>query len=134
MLVPDTNAIQKHLNQIRELPEQDDPAIFGLPANIDSSVQRFNSNKVIESLKTLQAVSSEELRFDREKWAQLLKPVMKTWSSIYKQSEFSQIQIKPEHLASPDPIIAFTFMEMHNALLTLNVVAETMQGIKDVFF
>lgn len=59
---------------------------------------------------------------------------MKTWSSIYKPAEFSQIQIKPEHLASPDPICAFAFMEMHNALLTLNLVAETMQGIKDVFF
>ena len=51
--MPDTNAVQKHLNQIRELPEQDDPGMFGLPANIDSSVQRFNSGKVIDSLKAL---------------------------------------------------------------------------------
>ena len=44
---------------IRQLPEQDDPAMFGLPANIDASVQRFNSSKVIDALKCLQAVSSE---------------------------------------------------------------------------
>jgi len=36
---------------IASLPEQDTPTIFGLPTNIDRSVQRFNSSQVLAQLK-----------------------------------------------------------------------------------
>jgi dynein heavy chain 2 len=55
---------------ISKVPESDTPALFGLPANIDRSVQRFNSAGVIAQLKTLAAASAEELRFDKRRWNQ----------------------------------------------------------------
>ena len=79
-------------------------------------------------------MSSEELRFDRQKWGELLKPVMRGWQRMYKPGDFSNIQIKPAHLTNTDPVAAFVFMEMHNALSTLSTVAESMQGIQQVFF
>lgn len=53
--------------------------MFGLPTNIDRSVQRFNSTQVITSLKSLSAVSAEELRFDKEKWTEQLSPILQLW-------------------------------------------------------
>ena len=44
--------------------------MFGLPSNIARSVQRFNSGQVILQLKSLSAVSEENLRFDKEKWTE----------------------------------------------------------------
>jgi len=52
------------------LPQTDVPEIFGLPSNIDRSVQRFNSNNVISDLESLAAASAQELRFDKEKWTE----------------------------------------------------------------
>jgi len=60
------------------------PQLFGLPDNIDRSVQRFNSQRVISQLKSLAAVSSSELRFDKEKWSKILGPVCQLWQTIYK--------------------------------------------------
>lgn len=63
------------MNVINQLPENDNPLLFGLPTNIDRSVQRFNSTQVISQLKSLQAASAKELRFDKEKWSQQLGPI-----------------------------------------------------------
>ena len=49
--------------------------LFGLPANIDRSVQRFNSLQVINKLKSLAAISAEELRFDKDTWGKQLGPI-----------------------------------------------------------
>ena len=68
MAVPKGDSVRDYTAFIAKLPEQDSPLFFGLPANIDRSVQRFNSNAIIHSLKTLAAVSAEELRYDKEKW------------------------------------------------------------------
>ena len=59
------------------------PSYFGLPMNIDKAVQRYNSTKIIESLKILMSVRGEELKFDREKWGLLLKPIILLWKALY---------------------------------------------------
>jgi dynein heavy chain 2 len=58
------------MSTISKVPELDNPEIFGLPTNIDRSVQRFNSNLVIKELKSLSAASVQELRFDKDKWTE----------------------------------------------------------------
>mgnify|MGYP006893244059 CR=1 FL=1 len=66
--VPQSGNVRDYTGIIGKVPESDAPSLFGLPANIDRSVQRFNSAAVILSLKQLAAVSAEELRFDKQKW------------------------------------------------------------------
>lgn len=44
---PQTTDVRSFVNLISQLPEADQPAMFGLPSNIDRSVQRFNSTQVI---------------------------------------------------------------------------------------
>ena len=67
---PQTTQVRDFVALIGQLPENDKPNMFGLPSNIDRSVQRFNSSQVIIQLKSLSAVSAEELRFDKEKWTE----------------------------------------------------------------
>ena len=59
------------------------PTLFGLPTNIDRSVQRFNSNAVISQLKQLAAVSETEMRFDKQKWTIALGPICSTRGSRF---------------------------------------------------
>ena len=49
--------------------------------------------QVISQLKSLAAVSAEELRFDKEKWSQLLGPICQLWNTLYKPEEYGSIKI-----------------------------------------
>lgn len=49
--VPNSGIVRDYQSIINKVPEFDAPALFGLPSNIDRSVQRFNSNAVIVQLK-----------------------------------------------------------------------------------
>lgn len=49
--VPQSANVRDYVGIINKIPEQDNPQLFGLPSNIDRSVQRFNSTAVIGSLK-----------------------------------------------------------------------------------
>lgn len=73
--VPKSGNVQDFVQSIQKVPEIDNPDIFGLPSNIDRSVQRFNSNNVILGLKGLAAAGAQELRFDKEKWTEQLGPI-----------------------------------------------------------
>lgn len=73
--VPGTGNVQEFYNTIMKVPDIDNPDIFGLPSNIDRSVQRFNSNQVVMGLKGLAAAGAQELRFDKEKWTEQLGPI-----------------------------------------------------------
>lgn len=65
LTVPQSGQIKDYNLEMQKVPDVDQPSLFGLPANIDRSVQRFNSTFVINQLKQLAAVSDEDLRFDK---------------------------------------------------------------------
>lgn len=49
--VPQSGNVRDFTSLINKVPEIDVPALFGLPDNIDRSVQRFNSSAVLAALK-----------------------------------------------------------------------------------
>jgi len=114
---------------ISRLPETDNPSIFGLPTNIDRSVQRFNSGQVISQLKSLAAVSSTNLRFDKEKWTEALGPLCQLWRNVYKTDVYKQVQIPKSGLRSSDPVEVFVYMEIMSALKMLEIVNESITSI-----
>jgi len=130
--VPNSQNIRDFTAVINQLPETDSPQLFGLPTNIDRSVQRFNSQQVVHSLKSLAAVSAEELRFDKEKWSQLLGPVCQLWATAYRPEEFSSIKIHPAKLGSEDPLESFVYMEMQGVIEILHRVHEGIDYIHKV--
>ena len=50
---------------IEQLPDDDLPSYFGLPANIERSSQRINSQQVISQLKTLMRTVEVGAKFNR---------------------------------------------------------------------
>lgn len=86
--MPQSSNVRDYVGIINKVPDFDAPSLFGLPANIDRSVQRFNSNAVINQLKQLAAVRAEELRFDKAKWTAGLSPIVQMWNQLYQREMF----------------------------------------------
>lgn len=106
--------------------------MFGLPSNIDRSVQRFNSTQVITQLKSLQAVSAEELRFDKEKWTEQLSPIISLWQNVFRVDVFKSVRIGREELKASDPVDQFVYMEMQSIKKILGFVQESIVSINKV--
>ena len=62
----------------------------------------------------MQSVSAQELRFDKQKWNELLNPICTLWANIYKAENFSQIRITKKDLETQDPVDQFVFMEVQH--------------------
>jgi dynein heavy chain 2 len=69
---------------LRKLPDIDSPLIYGLPFSIDRTVQRFNSSELINNLKIVNSADAEELKFSREAWSSMLKPIFTLWKGLDK--------------------------------------------------
>ena len=132
--VPKNPQMKDLMTIMSGLPDQDTPSIFGLPSNIDSSVQRFNCMKVIYSLKQLQAISAEDLKFNREKWGQLLGPLWKLWQTLIKIDNFRKVKIKAKQLSAPDPVEGFVYMEFYNMQILMEKIHESLEGIAGVIY
>ena len=102
--MPRSGNLQEFVGTIQRVPEIDNPDIFGLPVNIDRSVQRFNSNQVVSGLKGLAAASAQETRFDKEKWTEQLGPICQLWMNLYKADSFRQIKITQAEFTTKDPV------------------------------
>ena len=80
--------MQDYQDLISQLPDDDSPAYFGLPDNIERSAQRSNSLRVISQLKTLMRTVEAGAKFDR------LLFNGKTLSFLIENQKKSYIQIK----------------------------------------
>ncbi|XP_035681617.1 cytoplasmic dynein 2 heavy chain 1-like [Branchiostoma floridae] len=67
---------------IEALHEDDRPAYFGLPANIERSAQRIISGQVIGQLKVLMRSEAAAEKFDRETWSTELSPILNLWKKL----------------------------------------------------
>ena len=74
--------LQEFIDAIEALPESDSPSYFGLPENIDRSLQRMDSSAVITKLKILKRADTRAAKFDREVWANELNPILALWKKL----------------------------------------------------
>jgi dynein heavy chain 2, cytosolic len=73
----------------------DPPYIFGLPDNIERSLQRTTSAAVIRQLRALSNLNTEASKFDREKWRLQLGPVLDLWQHLTSGSPGLLAKAKP---------------------------------------
>jgi len=132
--IPTTTELKDIIALISKLPDTDSPEIFGLPSNIDRSVQRFNSQKILVSLKQLQSISAEDLKFNREKWMAQLGPLLKLWKTLVKIDEFRKYKITATQMSSANPIEGFIYMEFYNMQQLMERIHETLEGIGNVLY
>ena len=82
MRLPGSNNHHDYMALIHSLPDYDNPALFGLPENIERSLQRANSASVIAALRALGVASGTSERYDREKWRASLGPMLEMWDKV----------------------------------------------------
>jgi hypothetical protein len=71
------------------MPDVDSPYIFGLPDNIDRSLQRALSSAVISQLRQLSVTDIETNKYDRERWrSQVIFVFVKSSKNICNYNYF----------------------------------------------
>eukprot|EP00753_Platysulcus_tardus_P014516 PLAT4386.4.p1 GENE.PLAT4386.4~~PLAT4386.4.p1 ORF type:complete len:4448 (-),score=2754.09 PLAT4386.4:79-13422(-) len=84
--LPSSASYADYLAVIDSLPSSDSPAVFGLPPNIERSVQRTASAGVVRQLKALAASAEVSSKFDRERWRAMLSPLLDLWRRLTDSS------------------------------------------------
>ena len=126
--LPGTKGYQEYLKLIDSLQDIDSPKLFGLPLNINRSVQRFNSSAVIKQLKQLSAISQDEIKFDRDQWSEKLGPLWNLWKTMIKSEE----KFKGKLEEAEDPLNNFVITEARYAFKMLEKVNESLESISKV--
>ncbi|KAJ3146349.1 Cytoplasmic dynein 2 heavy chain 1 [Geranomyces michiganensis] len=118
---------------ISGLPETDNVTSFGLPANIDRTLQRNSSQIVVSQLRILRQVDVQGQRFDKEQWNRDLTPFLLLWRKLTASNDLMQRKITQDPEA--DPIMSFLALEMINALnllrriqLDLGTISKVIRG------
>ena len=70
------------------------PYVFGLPDNIERSLQRTLSAAVLVQLRKLSAVAAESKGFEREKWRAQLGPLLETCRSMAVSGEATAAHVE----------------------------------------
>ncbi|KAI9987926.1 hypothetical protein PInf_024181 [Phytophthora infestans] len=111
--LPQSTQHGDYLDLIDRFPDVDAPAMFGLPDNIERSMQRSLSGQVIAQLKALSSSEAAATSFDREKW---------------------RAQLVLARTASMTPADAFVALENDYALELAQQVNSSLQALKKVIY
>uniref|UniRef100_A0A671UTN4 Cytoplasmic dynein 2 heavy chain 1 n=1 Tax=Sparus aurata TaxID=8175 RepID=A0A671UTN4_SPAAU len=106
--LPNSCSILDYRSVIENLPEDDRPAFFGLPANIERSSQRIISSQVISQLRVLSRSVATGSKFDRELWSNGLSPVLHLWKKL-------------NQVSSSFPLFLFLLFQTENSLCALKL-------------
>ncbi|KAJ1472379.1 hypothetical protein T484DRAFT_3433439 [Baffinella frigidus] len=74
VVVPDSMKKDEYQSIINQLPDVDEPSLFGLPPNIERVVQQANSAKITSQLKTMATADVAASGWDRERMAAQMDP------------------------------------------------------------
>lgn len=132
MTLPTTVNYQDFTALIRSLPEEDDPAYFGLPANIERSWQRIVSSQVIAQLKVLMRSPELASRFDREKWHSQLSPVLNLWKKLNQGANLIQAKVAAPGSSSESPVRAFIQLEYYSVIGIVQTVHRSLAQLSKV--
>lgn len=152
--LPQTTHLSEYLDIIDHLPDSDSPGVFVLPDNIERSVQRTMSDQVIGQLKALSSNEQSVGSFDREKWRQLLGPILENWTkwtysfgnelsgdpSLTSGSKTLHIRTegsdsgKGTAVAQLEPVDAFVSLENEYAIDLTQQIHSALSNLKKVLY
>jgi len=132
--MPSTNSYADYMDAISQLPDTDAPSTFGLPDNVERSVQRARSAAVINSLRTLMRSEQTGARFDRERWRTQLGPIIELWERITKNSPEAVSKPAKQDLSKMLPVDAFVVMENQMGFDLVVYVDDCLSALKKVIF
>jgi len=130
--LPASNKVADFTAAIATLPETDSPSLFGLPDNIERSVQRVTSTAVVAGLKSLRAVAAAASGFDRDLWKARLTPVLDVWDRLVSADAGVADAAVGALPPGADPITAFVHGEGVLALRLVRRVASDLGALRKV--
>ncbi|CAK9088100.1 Cytoplasmic dynein 2 heavy chain 1 (Dynein heavy chain isotype 1B) [Durusdinium trenchii] len=133
---------EEAMSWIDRLDDTDVPSMFGLPPNIERSVQRARSTATVNALKALSLSASGPLVFDRTEWCKKLQPVIKLWEKQVSSCG-DALLAKPSFDGSKagkddsrngevDPIELFVLLEEQRAYTVVSRVDRAIRNISRV--
>jgi len=132
--LPGTTNIHEYMQLVSSLPDTDAPATFGLPANIDRSLQAVSSARVIDALRRLEHAASAATRFNREVWRQKLGPLVDMWQKLTQSSREALARHRVEVSSDMPPVDQFLLFEYQFACSVVTSVNAALNAIHSVAF
>eukprot|EP00327_Prymnesium_parvum_P015469 CAMPEP_0113281722 /NCGR_PEP_ID=MMETSP0008_2-20120614/28451_1 /TAXON_ID=97485 /ORGANISM="Prymnesium parvum" /LENGTH=3313 /DNA_ID=CAMNT_0000132155 /DNA_START=19 /DNA_END=9960 /DNA_ORIENTATION=- /assembly_acc=CAM_ASM_000153 len=127
--LPSSSQHSDYLQVISMLQTQDTPSLFGLPANADRAVQQRDVAHVQVNLKALSVEADVAGKFDRERWATQLTPLLTLWQKAGANCEqFRGLAIPPPE-PNATPVETIVVMELRKAKLLLRTVDDSLGAI-----
>ena len=116
---------------IEQLPETDSPSYFGLPENIDQSLQRNISGKVQTQLRSMSQAEEKSVKFDKHVWGTELSPLLNLWKRL--NQPVNLVQLKPQvpsvQSGGKDPVVSFLHLERYNALKLVQTIHQSLASL-----
>ncbi|XP_025753905.1 cytoplasmic dynein 2 heavy chain 1 isoform X2 [Oreochromis niloticus] len=130
--LPNSCAILDYRRVIENLPEDDRPAFFGLPANIERSSQRIVSSQVISQLRILSRSVAAGSKFDRELWSNGLSPILNLWKKLNQGSTLIHQKVDPPTESQKSPVLSFISLEQFNAIRMVQSIHQSLAALSKV--
>ncbi|KAF7666054.1 hypothetical protein LDENG_00118150 [Lucifuga dentata] len=130
--LPNSCSILDYRSVIDSLPEDDRPAFFGLPANIERSSQRIISSQVISQLRILSRSVAAGSKFDRELWSTSLSPVLNLWKKLNQGSTLIHQKVAPPTEGHGSPVLSFIVLEQFNAIRLVQGIHQSLAALSKV--
>ncbi|MBN3304013.1 DYHC2 protein, partial [Amia calva] len=130
--LPSSCSIMDYRSVIENLPEDDKPAFFGLPANIERSSQRIVSSQVISQLRVLSRSVTAGSKFDREIWSNELSPVLNLWKKLNQGSSLIHQKVSPPSKSQGSPVLSFIILEQFNAIRLVQSIHQSLAALSKV--
>ncbi|XP_015834463.1 cytoplasmic dynein 2 heavy chain 1 [Tribolium castaneum] len=129
--LPSSSKFQEYVNALKQLPERDLPAFFGLPENIGRAWEKQTSNDVVAKLKTILLRKEVALKFEREFWHKSLAPFMLLWKKLNQGYDFVRMNL-PNEEAGKSPIEAFVNEEFYHAINLVQKIHKSFTGLNRI--
>ncbi|XP_055023019.1 cytoplasmic dynein 2 heavy chain 1 [Boleophthalmus pectinirostris] len=130
--LPNSCSILDYRGVIANLPEDDRPAFFGLPANIERSSQRIVSSQVISQLRVLSRSVAMGSKFDRELWSNGLSPILNLWKKLNQGSALLHQKLAPPVEGQGSPVKSFIALEEFNAIDLVQTIHQSLAALSKV--
>ncbi|CAL8361611.1 unnamed protein product [Merluccius merluccius] len=130
--LPSSCSILDYRSVIENLPEDDRPAFFGLPANIERSSQRITSSQVISQLRILSRSVATGSKFDRELWSNGLSPVLNLWKKLNQGSTLIHQKVVLPAEGQGLPVLSFIVLEQFNAVRLVQSIHHSLAALSKV--
>uniref|UniRef100_A0ABM5FWF4 Cytoplasmic dynein 2 heavy chain 1 n=2 Tax=Agamidae TaxID=81953 RepID=A0ABM5FWF4_9SAUR len=130
--LPSSCNILDYRHVIESLPEDDNPDLFGLPANIARSSQRMISSLVISQLRILSRSVTAGCKFDRDIWSNELSPVLNLWKKLNQNSNLIHQKVSPPSERQGSPVLSFIILEQFNAICLVQSIHQSLAALSKV--